>query len=475
MSLRERIVRRLGGDVLTEVAQAAAKAALAEASFVDPDEHLWRSLSETRRDLPSYTHERAQNIAYILSQQNALGHRLTELMPDFIVGDGITWSCTNPDVREVVEEWWTDDVNDLEMRQHQFALELGMYGELLPEALTGEVSGVVQLGYIDPGQVKRIEALADNPLVMDKVVAKIRADERTLDVIRDRGAGRLEGEIFLFKVNSVSNATRGWPDLLHVADWLDMYDQLLWEMVERARLARSFIWDVEIDGDDAEVKKYAKEHGKQPPRSGSIRIHNKKVKWTAVAPQLGSFEAAAEAEIQLAHIAGSFGVPKHWLSATADVNRATAVEQGAPSVRKLARRQKYFVSCLRRMVRYTVEQATLHKRIPSDDGLVPLYDENGNETGETAPAWKSVRLHAPEISPRDSYRAGQLLLQLTQALAAAEEKGWFGKDTSRRAVAAALSQMGVEFQPNNAPDEGDQAPTEEDTPEPANVAPIRRG
>ena len=477
MSLRERFVRRFAGTMLTEVAQEAAAQALREAAVgVDPDEHLWRSMNEKRRDFPAFTHTRAQDISFSLYQQNALGHRLTELGPDFIVGDGITFSCTNQEVREVVDEFWNDDVNNLELRQHDFALELGLYGELLPEALIGEVSGVVQLGYIDSGQVLRIETLTSNPLVHDQVVVKVRGEERSIPIIRDRGDGTLQGEVFFFHVNSVSNSTRGWPDLLHVADWIDAYDQMLWEMVERARLARSFIWDVLVKGTDQKgAEEWARRYASKPPRSGSVRVHNEQVEWSAVAPTLGSFEASEEADVQLAHIAASAGYPKHWLSSSADVNRATAQEMGAPTVRKLGRRQAYFVACLRRILRLVVEKSVASGRIAADKGgrVVALDDEGQPVTidGEElkVPAWQTVRLHAPEISPRDTFRAGQLMTQLAAGLAAAEANDWFGKDTSRRAMAAALAQMGVDFKPSEESDPEVKEPADQE-PQPVQPA-----
>jgi hypothetical protein len=455
MGLRSGLVRLLGRDMLAEVAAEAAKVALSESTNsggIDPDEYMWRSLTGGRRDLPQITHQRAQNICYTLYQQNPLGHRLTELIPDFVVGDGIVPVAHNPEVASVVNDFWDDTVNDMPIRSHDFGLELGLYGELVPEVLVGEISGVVQLGYIDPGQIKRVEVDPKNPLLVDKVWIRSKGagqQGKPLDVVRERD-GKLAGDVFYLRVNAVSNSTRGWPDLLHVADWLDTFDQMLWEMLERARLARSFIWDVGLDGaSQSEIDEWLRKHG-SAPRSGSVRAHNDKVTWSAVAPVLGSFETVEEASAIKEHIASGFGVPKTWLSSGDEVGRSAAQEMGAPTVRRLMRRQAYYLRRLDLLVRFVVEKGVEKKLIETNSkGLVPIYDTEGNPTDELAKPWKTVTLQAPEISARDAFRAGGLIAQTAQALAQAEESGWFGQDVSRRVIAELLGQIGVQVDPKS--------------------------
>lgn len=444
-------IRRLmaGRELLEEISEAAAKAALREAleaGLIDNDEHLYRGLGQTRRDLPEITHSEAVKICYALYQQNPLGHRITELNRDFVVGDGITYSVSNPDVANVVDEFWHHEVNDLDLRLHDFALELGLYGELIPQALVTDVAKVVQIGYIDPEDVKRVVMAEENPLVTESIFVRSKGSGqrgKELKVIRDRGSG-LEGDIFYFRVNAVSNATRGWPDLLHIADWLDAYDQVLWEVLERARLVRSFIWDVTVKGgDEAAVKLYAREN-QSAPKSGSVRVHNDQVDWKAVSPTLGSAETATEAEMILEHIAAGAGLPKHWLSSAEDVNRATALEMGAPTVRRLQARQRYFTRCVQRMVQFAVQRAVAAQRLAPE---VPVFDEDGNETEKLKAPWELVQIHSPEISPRDTEKAGGLLVNVANALAVAEAQGWTGTRVNRQAIAQVLSMLGVDFDP----------------------------
>lgn len=439
---------------------------------IEPDEEGWRSLGALTRDLSGITLDRVQKVAFDLYQRNPLGHRLTELVRDFVVGDGITYSVTNPYVQEVVDRFWHDSVNRIDQRNDNFALELGLYGELAPEVFVGPVSGVTVLGYVDVGQIKKVVHLPRNPLVLDTMFVREKGfgvAGRPLQVIRDRGNGILEGDVFYWRVNAVSNASRGWPDLMHVADWLDAFDQLLWEMVERARLARSFIWDVNLkDADQTKVDDWLRRNG-EAPRSGSVRAHNDQVQWSAVAPELGSFESAKESEVIKDHLAAGAGVPKVWLSAAEDVNRATATEMGAPTTRRLSRRQRYYLDCIGDMVRLVVERATLAGAIPTDArGRAQVYDEQGQPTEQYEVPWKLVTLQGPEISTRETARMGGVLRQVADGLAVAESKGWFGVDTSRRVVAAYLNQMGIAFDPAQEPpvEEPEEPDDEPATPDP---------
>ena len=439
---------------------------------IDPDEELWRSLGVGSRDLPQITLERAQQVCYELYQRNPLGHRLTELVRDFVVGDGISWSVANPFVRDVVEDFWADDQNRLDQRNENFVLELGLYGELAPEAFVGPISGAVRLGYVDPMQIKRVTHVTGNPLVLDEMWIREKGfgvKGRPLQIIRDRGNGILEGDVFYWRVNAVSNATRGWPDMMHVADWLDAFDQMLWEMVERARLARSFIWDVELTGDQVDVDGWLRKNG-QAPKSGSVRAHNSGVKWSAVSPELGSFETAKESEVIQQHIAAGAGVAKHWLSASDDVNRSTAQEMGQPTIRRMARRQRAYLDSVADMVRFVVEKAVASGAIATDEfGRVPVFDEDDRETEKTEVPWKLVRLQAPEISTRDTARLGSVLTQVSNGLAVAEKQGWFGKDTSRRVIASYLNQLGVPFDPSGEPDVDEEPAPDSTEEEPAPV------
>lgn len=472
MGVRTALVRWLGRDLLSEVAQEAAKRAVAEAvlpgGWVDPDEKDWRPLGVSPRDLPKLGHTQAQEVCYELYKSNPLGHRITELTRDFTVGPGLRWSARNPNVEDVVGDFWDDDENDLDGRLPDFALELGLYGELAPEVFVGGRSGVVKLGYIDPSQIKDVYTVEGNPLVLDYMKIKKKGfgvSGKRLEIVRRRRR-KLTGDVFFFRVNSVSNATRGWPDLLHIADWLDAYDEFLWEVLERARMLRAFIWDVTVKGaDQTEIENRMRREG-AAPRSGTVRFHNQQEEWDAVAPQTGSFEMAKEGQILLEHIAGGAGFPKTWLASAEDVNRATAREMGTPVERKLVTRQTKFVHAVRNLLRFVLEKAADKGRLKTNDrGLVQVYDSDGKETEIWLPPHRLVEIHAPEVSPRDVVNTGPLIQSVAQALAIAANQKWIAPRVGTQVLALILKHIGFDADPDRLAGDVDRAPEEEESTE----------
>src|SRR6266566_2180884 len=79
---------------------------------LDPDEAMWRAVGHSKRDLSELTQTEMIEACFRLYRETPLGHRIPELTRDFIVGDGITWSARNPNVEELVQEFWDDSVND---------------------------------------------------------------------------------------------------------------------------------------------------------------------------------------------------------------------------------------------------------------------------------------------------------------------------------------------------------------------------
>ena len=100
-------------------------------STLDSDDHLYRRLTQTTRDLGSLTAERQREIAYFLADVNPFAKRVIDMKKDFIVGDVKQWKIQsdNEDVQTILNAHWNDPINDWPNKLESRVRELGLAGE----------------------------------------------------------------------------------------------------------------------------------------------------------------------------------------------------------------------------------------------------------------------------------------------------------------------------------------------------------
>lgn len=401
----------------------------AAASGIDPDEHLWRRLSDrvSRNELSPYEQDNMIKAVSYLYARNPIAKRIVELTRDFVLGEGITIKADNPEVQEVLDEFWDDPENQWDLKQHDRVLELGLYGEQCFVVFVNEFNGRVRIGNLDPARIGSVSPDPDNSERADTVNIRTGTSElRPLKVIRLGETGFLEGKCFYFSINRLGHETRGRSDIFALADWLDGYESYLFNRLEKASLVSSFVWDVTLEGmTEEEITAWLRKNGK-PPKPGSIRAHNEKVKWDTAAPSLNADDAAVEALLMKQMIAGGSGKPLHWLGSPEDANRATAQAMGEPTLKSLTTRQKYVRYTIEHMLRFVLDQAIIHNR------LSPTIDT-------------THKVILPEISKKDTKDITESVNKLSSALALAEERGWISKETSASLFAVFAGQLGVEI------------------------------
>ena len=412
---------------------------------VDDDDWKYRRLTgKSDKDLPQFQRDKLLRIAYWLYLSNPMARRILELTKEYVVGEGITFQATEEEVQEVLDAHWNDPVNNWDLKQHNKILELGLYGEQIYPVFVNRVNGHVRLGYIDPLMVKQVKTDPDNIEITREIVLKGSPGEgeRVIPVIRleeepnSPNYGRMVGGesngsdangCFFFAINKVSNATRGVSDLACLADWLDIYDQILFSTAERAQLASSFVWDVELEGfNEEEIRRWLKSNA--TPKPGSLRAHNEKVQWNAVAPGLKSRDTAEHVRTMRNQVLAGAGFPEHWFAEGGNVNRATALEMGDPTLKKLTARQRYFKYVMEYIFRFVIDQAVIAGKLSDNMDL-------------------SFSVNMPEMSIRDMSKVAAVLNQATAALVVARDNQWVTDGTARLIFATMAGQLGVDVDP----------------------------
>jgi len=350
-------------------------------ALIDSDDNLFRSLGVNKhhKDLPSFSHEEMLRRAFKYYDTNTFARRIIELDKDFVIGDGFSYSA-NKDADEIIQEildgFWNDSVNLLNLKQHNKVLELALFGEQCYPVSVNESNGHVTLGYIDPLSILSIKTDPKNIEVALQVEIKAKDNgTELLDIIREDdnpnsiNFGKLVGDCFYFTVNKVSNATRGRSDLLTLFDWVDAHDQMAFDRVEKSTIGNSFVWDITMqNATNNEIRDFLNDPvNRDIPPPGSMRVHNEKVKWEAVSPNLMSSDAAQEIKIIKNVALGGAGIPEHWFAEGGDVNRATAAEMSEPVLKRLKTRQTYIKYMFEFIGKFVLDQFFIATGIKSDN------------------------------------------------------------------------------------------------------------
>lgn len=160
----------------------------------------------------------------------------------------------------------------------------------------------------------------------------------------------------------MTNSPRGRSSYLSVADWLDVYEQFLFDYSDKWPQFNSFVWDMKVEGgDNSAIQEQLKNFSK---KSGSVFGHNEKVSLNAITPDLKSADAAEGARLFRNHILGRWGFPEHWFGGGGDVNRATASEMDQPALKIMSQKQLNVKYILEDMCTYVRNQACTRGTVP---------------------------------------------------------------------------------------------------------------
>ncbi len=395
------------------------------------------------RDLLPPMQWNMQRVSYYLYVTNPLARRIVELTKDFVVGEGVRVRAANPAVQRVLDDFWNDPANNMDLNLESFVREMSIFGEQLWYCATNPINGKVRLGYIDPYWIDAVEYATLDGLpgraVAMPVTVQLKTDPsetqpRRLSVVHldeDPGSpayGQFVGECFYWTINKARAAHRGLSDLFALADWLDGYDQMLFALMNQMDSLSRFIWDVTLSGMTGEqIQQWLKDNG-TPPRPNSIRAHNEKVTWQSVAPPMQAADRSEGVRLIKNMNLGGAGFPEHWFADGASTNRATALVQGEPTLKMLTARQRLVRSMLEHLLRYVIDQRV------AAGVLAPQTD-------------KSFQVVVPELSVGDQEKSAAALKSAADALAGFQSAGAVDTGTMAQVLVAMLSQLGIEADP----------------------------
>lgn len=432
--------------------QAAAAAApmaapMREAAGAfDDEDRGWRTLTGvSKRDLSNLSQAQMQKLAAYLWETNLLANRLIELPLAYLVAEGVRLSCEDEEHQRWLDAFWADPITKMDLRLPTFVRELALFGEQCWPVYINEVNGHVRLGYLDPSLIDNVITDPGNAAqeigvrtVKDesgrhrqfRVIVRGEDDELFAAEARQLRAGFDSGDCFYFAVNKFAAGRRGRSDLIAQMDWLDGYDEFLFDQMERAAELDTFIWDVELTGADPESVKARAKEIKRPGR-GSVRVHNEQEKWSAQAPDLNAVDRAESARMFRNHSLGGATLPEHWFGGGGDVNRASASEMGDPFFKVATLRQTTWRHMLQELGRFVLYQRALKAGKPVDWG---------------DPIW-TVTVAFPEMVTKDVTKIAAALQSCVVAVASAIADRLITRETGLKIIAVAVRRLEVDIDP----------------------------
>lgn len=398
--------------------QALVASGAAGGSGYDPvdGDTGYRRLGSGQRDVPAWTAARARAHSVAAYRTNPMAKAIIDTYTSFCVGDsGVTLQSSSPEVREQADRFWDDPRNAVAARQEALFRSHLLLGESALEMLVGGISGVTRFSYIDPELIARVENDRGNPLWPGRLwIRQAGADELSLQVVaEDDLSGLREGEVmFWSSFKALANDQRGMPFLAQIIDWLDGYDRVLWNLVDRTALARYLVWDVTVTGDQSNIDSFiAARQGTHAPKSGSVEVHNDKVKWETKTAQTGSYEDNNTAKSLMTSIAAGPGLAKTWLAEPEDANRATSISMAEPVRRRVGGVQNLWMAYQTEFVRFSIDRAVAARRLPAE---VSVKSSDGDRMMRAA---DTIKVTGPAIAAADAQVNAGILVQLANSLA----------------------------------------------------------
>ncbi|MGE3836123.1 MAG: hypothetical protein AB7H43_15265, partial [Acidimicrobiia bacterium] len=369
----------------------------------------------------------------------------------FCVGDsGVSLQCSSDEVRPVAERFWNDPRNRVGALQDPMLRDHLLMGETALEMMVGPTTGVVRYSPIDPTRIVGVELDRGNPLWPSRLhIRQAASDPLQLDIAQpDDVTGLFAGEVmFWASFKALLTDRRGSPFLTPIIDWLDSYDSVLQNLIDRTALARYLVLDVTLQGaDQAKIDEWvAARGGLQAPRSGTVEVHNESVTWDAKTAQTGSYEDTNTAKSVLTSVASGAGLAKTWLAEPEDANRATSLTMGEPVRRRVAGVQKVWLSYQTDLVRFNVDQAVAAGRL-ARTVRVPGLDGAGQR--DVSPA-ETVSVTGPTVAAGDAQITAEVLVSLSQSLEGLVAKGLLTADAAVVATRKAWEDyMGIPYSPD---------------------------
>jgi len=404
----------------------------------DPNGTIFRPIGQgmANRTLPDYLADEMHRQADRYIRENPFIKRLNKMTTDFICGDGLKLSSKNDQIGEVLNEWWSDPINNWEENQFDECEKFRGRGEIAFEEALNIVTGQVRLNPLDPLFISRVTGHPAYNAIPNKVWWRTRAGEKPTQIIngvppslRDPSPGLPRA--FYFRANK--QGLRGYSDWYCVFEWADSLDNASFSLLERMINLQMVVWHYKSASFGDQEQMDATEEKLTQMRGNSILMTDENEELTAVVPQFGAAEFVQGFDKVRQIIATGGEVPENWLSVAGVANVGEANAMDAVTFRAMRRKQRGYITVHRHMANHAIVEAKKRGRVPAK-----VFDE---ATGKLVDPWDAYTIDVDPISKRESTSIVQQLVGLSSALPTFQDFGYIDSSEARDVVRHVIGEI----------------------------------
>jgi hypothetical protein len=452
------ILRRLGGYLRSIGAVEPIVKTVAgedEVVYLREGEHHHGSrpgimqMGRTSRDQAGGFHKRLRAEAHRLAISHPVARKALRLRRSFVCQEGfkVEAESGNELVQAHLDKHWA--IN-WERTLPKRVESLGTYGELLlfaPEP--NKIDGHYELCSLDRESIEEILPCPYNHerpghiRLQNPLRVTMEGDEKPRNIANlavfsyNWQTSEFEGDTIYLGVNTLDTMLRGMSDLAPVVDWLDKFDSIAWTEAERIQFMKAFLWDVTLKGADVgpeAVRKRQAELHRNPPRPGTVNVHNESEVWEPMAPSLNTAESLDFLKFLFGIIWGGLDLPEHWYYSAASVNKASGEEMRDPAFAAIRDRKEDVAELLAMDGQIAVNRA---RAIPGHP--LNLLSKQPGITDDT---------FAVRVTSRDPERSayelvGASLQSLIGTLVVAVDEGYMSKAEAGKQFRQAAAALGL--------------------------------
>jgi len=408
-----------------------------DTSLTASSESVWIPTSQSESNIvTSLRRTRAISLSRQLSVSSPLYNRLLSAMLDFIIpGDtqlvlGETKKEeTKDNIKNILDHFWYEGPSALMANARDLIFTLLIDGELLIKKRVNEADGKVTLTNISADNIEEIQRGEGFNAVSSITITDptTESDEpETLKVIRRNPVGKLEGDIFYFRIfpAGYDHGLRGLPLLIHCLDELAAHSELIYTRITRLKDLSSFYWDVTMEGaTQDQIDEFLQSPRATPPESGETFAHNERVSWELVSPgterRLSTLHMEIGSYTQI--LIGAVGLTQEFVGQAPA--RDITTESLFASIAHLTAIRELIFGMLGMMIQFQMESALKYH-----GGIDEIPQFN---------------IMAKEIGSRSLQRAAQAFARYADGLQKSVKEGLLDRAEAQNVLRLLLTQLGL--------------------------------